>query len=407
MSVDSVPRTMRILLVQHCSERTGSTLSGLLVAEGFRRAGWEVDVAFGFDGPMIVEYAALGCRTHVVPHKSWLRGGNVLQSARRIGAEWQNAGEFTRLIDDVRPDLVYVNTLVSLAAAAAARRRSVPCVWHIRELFDDVGGEMRVPACGGRRLVRRLVKRLSSRRVAISRAVAENILGTAAPERVDIVPNAVSPEFFEISESSAECRRRFGLPTDRPVVGVPGTLRPMKGHPFFLEAAALVSRDVPECVYAVTGSGEPGYEQSLRDQVQRLGLVEQVRFLGTIREMPQFYRACDVVCVPSVAEPFGRTVIEAFAAGTPVVATAVGGMRETIENGVSGVLVDYGDVRGLSFALQQVLGDVALRTRMACASRTAARARYGSEAYHSTLCRIVQETAAGTHRRAQALGGVS
>src|SRR5690348_2460231 len=67
------PEPVRVLFVQHCSNHTGSAISGRLLAEGFRNAGWDVDVAFGFEGPMIAQYAALGCRTHVVPHKSWLR----------------------------------------------------------------------------------------------------------------------------------------------------------------------------------------------------------------------------------------------------------------------------------------------------------------------------------------------
>ncbi len=145
----------RVLLVQHCAESTGSTVSGHLLAAGFRSKGWNVDVAFGFEGPYAAKYAELGCAVHVLPHKNWLRGGNVVQSARRISHEWLNARGFVRLIRQASPHLVYVNSLVSLAAAVAARKCDIPCIWHIRELFDDVGGEMRVPAFGGRRLVRR------------------------------------------------------------------------------------------------------------------------------------------------------------------------------------------------------------------------------------------------------------
>lgn len=380
---------LRILLVQHCSERTGSTISGLLAAEGFRHQGWDVDVVFGSHGPMIAAYADIGCRTHVVPHKSWLRGGNLLQSARRISQEWRNAAGFERLMAELRPDVVYVNSLVSLAGAVASRRRKIPCVWHIRELYDNVGGEMRVPAFGGRRLVRGLVGMLATRRIAISRVVVENILGTTGPLRLDVVPNAVSTEFFELTEGRNPCRARFGLPDDVPVVGVPGTLRPVKGHTFFLKAAACVSQVRPDCVFAITGTGEPEYEARLRQEVERLRLGSQVRFLGTVADMPRFYRACDLICVPSQSESFGRTVIEAFAIGTPVVATSVGGMRETIENDVTGRLVAYGDVVALGNTICSLLSDPQLSAALSAGGLRVAHAEYSASLYQERLIRVV------------------
>src|SRR5207248_4108745 len=122
-----------------------------------------------------------------------------------------------------------------------------------------------------------------------------------------------------------------------------GTLRPVKGHPFFLDAAAAAIKRIPDCRFVIAGTGEARYVEALKAQVAMLGLTAGVRFLGKVEQMPAFYRACDVVCVPSMSESFGRTVIEAFASLTPVVATAVGGMRETVEHGRTGLLVAYGD----------------------------------------------------------------
>lgn len=393
----------RLLFVQHCSERTGSTLSGLLVAEGFRNAGWDVDVVFGFDGPLISAFSELGCTTRVIAHKNWLRGGNFLQSARRMAAEWRQASAFARLMGEVRPDTVYVNSLVSLAAAIAARRARVPCVWHIRELFADLGGELQTPACGGRALVRRTLRRLATQLIAPSRVVAESVIGEADPALVSIVPNAAGDEFFELTAGVAESRDGFGLPVDVPVVGVPGTLRPVKGHPFFFDTAPRVRQSVPECVFAITGTGEPTYEAQLHQQVAQLGIAAQVRFLGNVADMPRFYRACDVVCVPSRSESFGRTVIEAFAVGTPVVASAVGGMRETIEDGVTGLLVEYGDVEGLRSALVGVLQDPAAGRTMAARAQRVAVERYSAENYQAAICDIVSGVA--RERRSQRPAG--
>lgn len=368
-------------------------MSGLLTAAALRGAGCHVDVAFGYSGVMRSRYEELGCIAHVAPHGGWLRGGNALGSARRLLREWRAARPFVALMRQTKPDLVYINSLVSLAPALAARRLGIPCVWHVRELFVEVGGEMHAPAFGGKRLVRWALRRLANRVVCISQAVAENVLGR--PERFPmmLVPNAVDDSYFEAPGGQAECRRRLGMPETGRIVGVPGTLRPVKGHPFFLEAAAEVARKSPDVVFAITGEGETKFRQELDKIVGRLGLADRVRFLGTLADMRLFYRACDAVCVPSRSESFGRTVIEAFASGTPVVATAVGGIRETVDDGQTGLLVPYGDVPALTGALLRLLSDPALRDSLAHAAREKAQAEYRAETYQRRIVEIVTAVA--------------
>lgn len=383
---------VRVLFIQHASNRSGSTISGELVARGFRDAGWSVDAVFGSFGPGLELFDRIGCKTDVVPHKNWLRGGNRFQSIRRAVAEIRTRRAFVELARRSRPDIVYVNSIVSLGGALAARRLRLPCIWHIRELFDDVGGEIHIPPCGGKSLVRRIVAGCADHVVLISEAVRENILGFDWRGPASVVPNAADERFFDLSSTPAECRALLGLPSEGLIVGVPGTLRPMKGHEFFLEAAARVAASGASCHFAVTGDGEPKYVEQLRERVASLGLSPRVHFLGTIARMPEFYRACDLVCIPSRAEPFGRTVIEAFAVGVPVAASAVGGICETIESGKTGLLVDYGNSAGMAEALIQLLRDVTLRQRLAAAGRSKARAFYSAEVYQERINRIVADT---------------
>lgn len=381
----------RILLVQPTANLSGSTVSGQLVAQGFRRAGWSVDAILGDSGPGAGPYEQCGCRIRQIPHKNWLRGGNIFQAARRIGAEVGNARDFVAVMRELRPDLVYLNSLVCLAPAVAARRLRIPCVWHIRELFDDVGGEMRIPACGGKALVRWTLQHLSDRLVAISNAVRENVVGPRSKVPVEVVPNAVDDGFFNQTGEAREFRKEFGLAPDLPVIGVPGTLRPMKGHEFFLQAAARLAVSEPDCQFAITGDGEPQYAARLRQLATELGLGARVSFTGTVQRMERFYRACDMVCIPSRAEPFGRTVIEAFAVGTPVVATAVGGIRETVETGRTGILVAYDDVDALVAGLKALLNDSAMRRRLSLAAAQVAREKHSAAAYGARINAIVED----------------
>ena len=105
-----------------------------------------------------------------------------------------------------------------------------------------------------------------------------------------------------------------------------------------------------------------------------------------------FYRACDFVCVPSAAEPFGRTVIEAFASGTPVIASAVGGMKETIKNRETGLLVEYGDTKGFSKAISELAGSEELRNRLSFQARETATQLYTANIYQRKLTQIINSS---------------
>ena len=378
----------RILIVQYSSKYDGSAFSGLLLADGLRNAGWETHVAFGYAGPMEVEYQKSGHKTCVVEHNNWLRQSHPVRFLRDVLNEWQISSKFCGLLDQLHPHVVYINTAVSLAGAVAAKRKNVPCIWHLRELFKNVGGEMDAPAVA-MPLVHYLFSRFSLQIISNSRAVAENLLGMRSANKAEVIPNAVEDVFFKNSAGQREARKNLGLPVTGKLIGVPGTLRPVKGHPFFFKAAAQLVERFPGIQVAISGSGEKEYVENLKKTVSDYGIEKNVMFLGSIYEMPFFYRACDVVCIPSRAEPFGRVVIEAFASGVPVVATAVGGILEIVDNNVDGVLVSYGDTNGLATAMGQLIKDKALRERLSQTALEKAKERYHEDIYKETLCRLV------------------
>ena len=379
----------RCVFVQYTARPSGSPLSGLMVVRALRGAGYEVHAVFHELGELVALYESNGCVVTQLSHGQWLGGGPWHRRLRRLVRDLAAASRFAHCFRKLGPQLVYVNNLTGLAPVMAAKRLGIPCVWHLRELLDDVGGEMHAPWPGGKRLIRRLVRCLPSHIVVISRAVAENVVGSTDWPRLTILPNAVGDEFFDCPLSRSEARARLGLPRDVPLVGVPGTLRPVKGHRFFLEAFARLAQAIPAAVAAITGDGESRYRSELIQLVHQLGLANRVLFLGTVADMPAFYRACDVICVPSRSESFGRAVIEAFAVGTPVLATSVGGMRETIEHEKTGLLVQYGNAEELSTVLFRPLADRPLALRLAHAAQHEASNSYRESVYQERICRVV------------------
>jgi glycosyltransferase involved in cell wall biosynthesis len=347
-------------------------------------------VAFGHEGSMVREYRQCGHSVSVVPHKNWLRRSHPARFLRDLYVEIGKARTFRALLSDTRPALVYVNTAVSLAAAVAARRMNIPCVWHLRELFHDEGGEMRAPGVA-RPFISHTIRRLASRVVANSDIVARNMLGPRHAQAAEVVPNCVDECFFTCVTTPSQARLELGLPPQGILIGVPGTLRAAKGQPFFLDALHRLRRRDIDVFAVITGTGEAAFEDQLERQMAGLGLASRVFMPGEVRNMASFYRACDLICVPSRSESFGRVVIEAFASGSPVIATAVGGINDIVRDGEDGVLTPYGDVESLAAKMEELIEQADVRARLASRAREKAEALYREPGHGARINRIVEE----------------
>jgi glycosyltransferase involved in cell wall biosynthesis len=158
------------------------------------------------------------------------------------------------------------------------------------------------------------------------------------------------------------------------VVFASGRAMPYKGIPVLIQAAALMAQTDPEVHFAYAGDG-PARQEFKRD-VTALGL-SRFHFLGKRTDTAALLNSATVAVAPSVwAEAFGLTVVEAMAAGVPVVASAVGGIPELVDPDVTGILVPPGDAAALADALRRLIQDPALREQMGGKARAAARARF-------------------------------
>jgi len=391
--------TKKLLFAQYTAQPSGSPISGLIIVRRLVQEGWKVLAAFGVDGGISDSYRRAGCDVVIAPHGQWLAGGTGMRAVKRWWREFNYRRGFVQLIRQFQPSVVYANTLMGLAPALAARRCGVPCVWHVRELFDDVGGEMRPPWPGGKRLVASQLTWLSNRIVCISRAVRDNVIPNQACDKTLIIPNAVDNSFFNPALDRSACCSELDLDPQRPVIGVPATLRPVKGLPFFLESAAAVLQQFPGVQVAITGDGSSEYKRELQTCVKRWGLNTHVRFLGTVADMFTFYCACDVICVPSRSESFGRGAAESFACGIPVVASAVGGLREIVSDGDTGLLVEYGRPQELAHAILRILTDRELAKRLAANARRKAETEYRESTYQNRIMEVIDSVVGNKEAR--------
>jgi glycosyltransferase involved in cell wall biosynthesis len=162
--------------------------------------------------------------------------------------------------------------------------------------------------------------------------------------------------------------------SERPIVLTLARLDRQKGLYYLLEAAALV----PEAVFVLAGEG-PEWP-ALEAQARALGLTKRVILLGYRDDVSDLLASCDVFVLPSLFEGLPLSVLEAMAAGKPVVATAIGGTDEAVVDGVTGLLVPPADPAALAKGIRMVLSDPVLSARLGAAGRARAHEQFSAEA---------------------------
>lgn len=212
--------------------------------------------------------------------------------------------------------------------------------------------------------------------IAVSQAVAESLRqnGVIESSKITVVHNGVDIDRFDKPVASSQ---RAG--DDPLLVGTVGHLAPIKGQDVFLRAAALISarrRDVQFVVIGEDKSPEKSYRRSLESLVADLGVSEIVDLPGWRDDMPAALSLLTLFVSAARSEPFGLAIVEAMAAGLPVVAAASEGALEIIADGVTGKLVPVDDAEALAQAINDLLDNPLERSRLAQNARLAARARF-------------------------------
>ncbi|MDH4152450.1 MAG: glycosyltransferase [Nitrospira sp.] len=276
-----------------------------------------------------------------------------------------------KLLRVEQPDVVQAFLFWANVAARACGRilRAFPV---ISSYHDEVVSEGWLV-----RLVDRLTLHWTQRIVccshAVSRSVVSRIGGTI--EHCTMIPFGVDIEQFE--SAAAATRRELGLRDSGNVIGtVCRLVEPKKGLTILLRAMAELARRYgqPPCQLVIVGDGPSRDElEVLREQ---LGLSSWIVFTGSRRDIPRVLHALDAFVLPSLYEGFGIAILEAMAAGKPVIATTVGGIPDFVLSKETGLLVEPGNVQALADAIAHLLSDPQQAEAMGAKARVHARDNY-------------------------------
>jgi glycosyltransferase involved in cell wall biosynthesis len=259
---------------------------------------------------------------------------------------WLRLGRFLRR---QRIDLLHTHKFGSNAwGTMTGRIARVPVVLAHEHTWSYAGNPLR---CF---LDRELVSRAADRFIAVSREDQRRMIEI---ERIDasrtlFLPIGITPTSRTLGH---DVRAELGIPSDAPVIGVVGNLRPQKAHHVLVRAAAVLVREWPGVQILIVGDGsERAHVEQL---VRELALEPSVRFLGYRDDVPEVLAAIDIAVCCSDFEGSPVAMLEYMEAALPVVSTAVGGVPDLIEQGVHGLLVPPGDPNALAGALDELLRD--------------------------------------------------
>lgn len=251
-----------------------------------------------------------------------------------------------------------------LIAAVLAR---IPAVVATAQLFVEL------PYGRSTRIQQRLLAVGIDKYLAVSQDIAQRLQHTFGipPQKIHVVHNAIPLAHF--NHHAAHGLRNILAPSAKPIVFTPARLDKQKGLPYLLEAAAMV----PEAVFVLAGDGPE--RQALEAQVHQLGISDRVVFLGYRQDIPDLLACCDVFVLPSLYEGLPLSVLEAMAAGKPVIATAIGGTDEAVVHGETGLLVPAAAAAAIAGAIRALLADPVLAQRLAAAGKARVQQQFSME----------------------------
>jgi len=327
---------------------------------------------------------ALGHRTLLVAHPDGeLRqrakeGLDLFALAPKTEMDLSAAWRLSRLIKRLNPDIIHAHDPHGVAMAGLALSMSTQPV--------------KPPLIASRRVDFHLRNSAMSRWkyrqvdcfICASEAIRVMLVGDGIPnERTVTVHEGIDLERVEAAPP-ANLHEELFLPHGAPIVGNVAALVPHKGQRHFIEAAALVIRQVPDARFVIAGEGE--LRPSLERQIKEHRLEKHVLLAGFRPDVLSLHKAFDIFVMSSITEGLGTSLLDAMAAAKPIVASSTGGIPEVVVDQETGFLVPPRDHEAMATAIVRLLKDAELRRRMGDAGLARARLRFSAE-------RMVRETA--------------
>ena len=325
-----------------------------------------------------------------------LRDQGIQHTNLGLGGIWdlRSLPRMVRLLKARRIDILHTHlTRADWIGRIAARLAGTPVVLSTirnlnREVYQAECGRVATVIAP---LLDRMTGRWADALIAVSEDVKAWLIDEGYPRgKIHCIPNAVDLDGLKgLTFDSRLKSSLLGAPEDAPVVGTVALFKEQKGHRYLVEAAAQISRKYPAARFLLVGSG-PTYS-IVREQVRTLNLESAFVFVGQTEDVIPYLKVMDVFVLPSLWEGMPRALMEAMASCIPVVGTNVSGIRDLIEDGVTGRLVPARDSGSLAEAVMNLLDHRMRARQMAEAGRRLVLERHDAATSAVTHAQFYEE----------------
>lgn len=364
----------RILLIIESSETGGAESMFLELVRRLDRRHWAPHVALLYEGWLLDRLREIG--------------DTPLQLPTRKGPfDFALLHGLARTIRNYHIDLVHSHLFATnLYSSTTGALLGVPVISTFHGTMD-VSEHDRL-----KNLKWKVINRFSRRVVFVSDYLRRHFVacGLASPQKAEVVYNGVDIERFRHTLPKLEARSKLGVSPTGFVIGCVGDIRPAKGYETALRAVSLLTRHIPELTLLICGTPTP-LQRDLESLAESLGLRNKAHFLGFRSDIERVLPAFDVYLSSSVSEGFSLTVVEAMAAGIPVVATRSGGPDEIIRNRETGLLENVGSHEDIAAAILSLYRDPSLRAALSDAARNDVEKRFSIGTMIHSYQRLYQQ----------------
>ncbi|MHB1187331.1 glycosyltransferase family 4 protein [Thiobacillus sp.] len=390
---------LRVLFISHDGGMAGAQQTLLTLLEGLDRNLFHPHLVVPYAGELAKRVSTLGIPVTTRQILHWAPCVAGIRRSARWSYLWRSlksvrarALSIAALIELHAIDLVYTNTVICIEGALAARITGKPHVWHIHE---PLAGNSELMLLFPMWFYSAVIRMLSTRIVFPSYALARCY--PALHSKASIIHNGLRLSSKpDRAVARAEVAARLNIDPAKQWVAVVGAIQPRKDHYTFLGAAKTVLGSRDDVHFLIIGSGAPYLTKQLQEQVNEMGLTDQVALAGRWPgSIDTVFSAIDVLVISSEQESFGLTAIESLAVETPVVSTRCGGPEEIIEDGKNGYLVNVKDAPALGNAILALLNDPLARRRFGEAGREKVISLFTQELYVAAIQSVLKDVCTG------------
>jgi glycosyltransferase involved in cell wall biosynthesis len=364
-----------ILFLHSSSDLYGASRIFLQIVENTIRQGDRAVVVLSDEGPLADKIREVGADLHIfklgILRRRYMSPWGVCNRLYYLFKAFQ---KLYSIIQSENIDLVYSNGTSVLIGALTCSRTKTPHIWHIHEIMT--------PPWPIRQLQVTLMDQVSTIQIAVSKAAEEHWKSLVEkPSKIIQLYNGVDIAHYASVKS----------PHGKLCIGMIGRVNNWKGQPYFLEIAKELGTSF---TYVMAGDPYPGYEYLVaKNETYRKKLNVEVHNLGYVADNRDFFNQINVMLLPSILpDPLPTVILEAMAAGKPVIATLQGGALDMVKEGETGCFIPINEPKKAVETIRAILQDESLIKQMSINARKRAAEYYSLERFNSEISKIISLT---------------